>query len=598
MNATFGNWTIDLIALLSALATVAALIVTLWPILQQRRTEHLLKKSFGSELYESGEIWQSTRFYIPAYCSNVDPAGEAEIRNVIAPKTELFTTIDEFIDKDSRYRHMLILADSGMGKTSCLLNYYMRNQRRYSLRYRIALVPLGHPNIDKYIEGIEQKNQTVIFLDAFDEDTKAIEDHRARLAFLMEACRDFKRVVITCRTQFFHRDEEIPKETGIVRVTSTKAGQSKAYEFIKVYLLPFSDRQINKYLYKRYPMIWHWQKRRKARQLVYTVPLLSVRPLLLTHIPELLETQTAIRHNFELYEALIEAWLMREAYWVDPTKLRQFSERLAIDIYVKRVMRGGEHLPREELSLLADEWNILLERWKLSTRSLLNRDAAGNYKFAHRSIMEYLFIRCPAGSLDIDWEKVELTDQMSAFVQEIVKSSQVRLILNAPNAHLERANLSGANLSGANLSRAILQQANLQQANLSGVTLLRANLSGAIMSEANLSGANLKQAIMSEANLKEANLQQANLQQARLVGADLSGAILVEASLVGTYLSGADLFGTDLFGADLFGATLKRALYNKETTWPEGFDPKAAGAILVELDKKDSASVSEKEAES
>jgi uncharacterized protein YjbI with pentapeptide repeats len=47
-------------------------------------------------------------------------------------------------------------------------------------------------------------------------------------------------------------------------------------------------------------------------------------------------------------------------------------------------------------------------------------------------------------------------------------------------------------------------------------------------------------------------------------------------------LSGAVLWGANLSGADLTGANLSGAKYNADTTWPEGFDPVAAGAELVE----------------
>ncbi len=53
-------------------------------------------------------------------------------------------------------------------------------------------------------------------------------------------------------------------------------------------------------------------------------------------------------------------------------------------------------------------------------------------------------------------------------------------------------------------------------------------------------------------------------------GADLRRADLYEANL-----SGADLGGALLSGVNLIGARV-----NKNTTWPEGFDPKAAGVIF------------------
>ena len=43
---------------------------------------------------------------------------------------------------------------------------------------------------------------------------------------------------------------------------------------------------------------------------------------------------------------------------------------------------------------------------------------------------------------------------------------------------------------------------------------------------------------------------------------------------------GAYLYKADLEGANLIGADLKGAKADKKTTWPDGFDPKAAGVIF------------------
>ena len=42
-------------------------------------------------------------------------------------------------------------------------------------------------------------------------------------------------------------------------------------------------------------------------------------------------------------------------------------------------------------------------------------------------------------------------------------------------------------------------------------------------------------------------------------------------------MRGASLYEANLSGADLCGAC-----YNANTLWPEGFDPEAAGAVLVD----------------
>ncbi len=77
---------------------------------------------------------------------------------------------------------------------------------------------------------------------------------------------------------------------------------------------------------------------------------------------------------------------------------------------------------------------------------------------------------------------------------------------------------------------------------------------------------------------------------ADLIQANLSGAILFKANLSGTKLGKANLSEADLRGADLRGAILKEANLNgakytknakdiRDTKWPEGFGPDAAGAI-------------------
>ena len=43
---------------------------------------------------------------------------------------------------------------------------------------------------------------------------------------------------------------------------------------------------------------------------------------------------------------------------------------------------------------------------------------------------------------------------------------------------------------------------------------------------------------------------------------------------------GANLAKADLTEANLEGANLKGAKADEDTTWPQGFDPKAAGAIF------------------
>lgn len=123
-------------------------------------------------------------------------------------------------------------------------------------------------------------------------------------------------------------------------------------------------------------------------------------------------------------------------------------------------------------------------------------------------------------------------------------------------ADFTRTVLAKANLAGSDLEDANFTRSNLAQADLSGANLIRANFSSSALISANLSGADL-----ASANLKNANLFEANLSEANLEGARLSGA--------------------DLVGADMSNAELADAVYDEGTRWPEGFDPRSRGAILL-----------------
>jgi len=404
----------------SILFGIVKLGVAIYPLWRDYRNKQYLDQKLSRGPYDKATIERSTRYYIRPKCTNIDPGQELELRHaLIATREDLFDKIDQFLDHDNSHRHLLILADSGTGKTSFLLNYYVHNDHRPKRkRHKLAIVPLGQKNADELITRVSDQQDTAILLDALDEDIKAHTDHAGRIKELMDKCAKFRRVIMTCRTQFFPKDEEIPVTTGIVRLGPLRAGEKSNYEFWKLYLAPFDDNDVGQYVKKRYPF-WHYHQRSKARAIIKTIPLLSVRPMLLAHIPDLIERGTKIDSCYQLYNVMVDAWLEREIAWADKEALRRISEFLAVDMYINRESRGMERIPREQLSSLAEKWDIRLHSWQISSRSLLNRDAEGNCKFAHRSIMEFLFSQQLMRGVKECFD-VLLTDQMKRFLIEML----------------------------------------------------------------------------------------------------------------------------------------------------------------------------------
>ena len=129
------------------------------------------------------------------------------------------------------------------------------------------------------------------------------------------------------------------------------------------------------------------------------------------------------------------------------------------------------------------------------------------------------------------------------------------------------------------LSRTDLRKANLWGAALRGYWLECCNLSAAGLRGADLRDVNLEESILVEANLHGADLRGANLRGARLQGADLSvaklgspsrGALSLDRNVNSAYWQESGE-STNLTGA----------VFDKDTKWPEGFDPAGAGCCEI-----------------
>ena len=160
----------------------------------------------------------------------------------------------------------------------------------------------------------------------------------------------------------------------------------------------------------------------------------------------------------------------------------------------------------------------------------------------------------------------------------------------------DRAHFDGALLYNSHLERAVLVEAHLESADLSRAHLEGASLADVFLDDADLSGAHLEGVLLNVAHLNGADLTGAHLEGADLTAADLtgttlSGAHLEGAVLVATHLDGAWLIGTRLKGAEMREVGLRGAIYDDATTWPDGFDFKAAGARRAEADMEEFGAV-------
>ena len=273
-------------------------------------------QSIFTPSYTRDEIADALRTYVLPDCGQADPSHESDFRHVADIREPVFQALDRFVVNSLRRRHFLVLADSGMGKTSLCLNYY--EHRRRSGTESVALVSLSRPGADRSIEGVASKRDTLLIIDALDEDVAAQGDVEGRLADLLGRAADYKAVIVTCRSQFFRDARSIPQDTGVSIISPRAAGGAATYSLWHLYLMPFSEGQIDEYLRKQFP-IWKLRSLRRrgaARALVRRVPELSGRPMLLELVPDLVRDGVEAQELFDLYNYMVERWLEREQRWI------------------------------------------------------------------------------------------------------------------------------------------------------------------------------------------------------------------------------------------------------------------------------------------
>lgn len=377
------------------------------------RKQSILNRDL-KDFYTPLDVEKATRYYVPTKYQNISPSEEEEPgkKHIAAAKNELIPLFlkEAFpIGKDNN-KYYLILADSGMGKTTFLINLYVAYKNQWNVwgtpKYDIELFPLGSPKTFTAIQKIENPSNTILLLDAFDEDVEALHNYQKRLGELLELTKDFREIVITCRTQFFPTQKDEFYETGYF---SYGDAGSRQYKFQKLYMSVFQDKDVKKYLHKRFPF-YQYKKRKRAWKIAQKSPNLVMRPMLLSHIQDLLATDREYEFSFQVYEEMIEKWLDREAdkpglqqKYGSPAiykeRLRAFSQQLAIDMYYNKDKRKGYFVGKEEeygkatAELVENNPNPEMNESERRSRSMLNRNAEGQYKFAHKSIMEYFLAK-------------------------------------------------------------------------------------------------------------------------------------------------------------------------------------------------------------
>lgn len=312
--------------------------------------------------------------------------------------------MDKFCDRifkenNPNERVYMVLAGSGMGKTTFMVNVFCRyvkqNMTRKGMTLDIRLLRLDDEKVLDDIKKISEDGsikpeKTILLLDALDENRYASGNFVEFKQKLEDAMEPFGLVMITCRNQFFDNEKSIPTSTSWVSVTKDK----NLISYNKIYISPFSDEDIKKYLALKYK---NKRKRKQASQIAEKCKDLMARPLLLSYMDDLLDGNFEFKTIYEIYGVLIDKWLQREVNKIQSEEARteqkkmlyHFSVRIARTIYENWKDTKSMLLNPEQMEDFMTRFNYSKVPYELKRRSLINRNVSGYYKFAHKSFLEF-----------------------------------------------------------------------------------------------------------------------------------------------------------------------------------------------------------------
>lgn len=266
---------------------------------------------------------------------------------------------------------------------------------------RLYTMSIGYKNIlerlhEEFPKKRDKKN-CILLLDALDECNEAqasLKNNASNnpgvfMEKLAVDTQDFAMVVVSCRKQFFMREEFSPDKTSIA--VGNPSTPDPFLHWQKLYLAPFNDKQVKKYLAKWFNRHNQNSKSKKeAHRIVLSCKDLFLRPMVLSHIDILLKVYGEQKEPLsmkDIYDAIVFYWIQREVK-NDTTKIENL---LAASLYAASFMYKNDinYLDEEQYKSFCKEYEIDDTNHLLRVKSLLNNDKKG-YKFSHKSFYEYL----------------------------------------------------------------------------------------------------------------------------------------------------------------------------------------------------------------
>jgi formylglycine-generating enzyme required for sulfatase activity len=372
--------------------------------------------------------------YIPPRCQ--DEKGE--------DRGHLHNYVHEWLN-DSKRKLLAVLGDYGIGKTSFCYKIASGLTGSHPAPVLIELRKVREKNVPwEELIRIEielrrpPSRDIVLILDGFDELSLRFDKETVlkEIENLSQTTKDFAKVILTSRTQFFRSGQEeremLIREPG--RPSRGPVPLPYPEKFERICVSPFSDEDIKAYLNlklgeERASDFWN-----KVIEKVFDLKDLAKRPILLElivkHTKDIREIKGVVTAG-KVYGAVTEAWRRREGERA-PENVMLFMEELAYRMFIRQETQLHFRTLREAIDTYFDaktkeslELSLDNLDYQIRTSAFLKRnDAEVYYAFGHGSFMEYFVARKLAREIpENKAQEIKITDEIALFVSELIDPS-------------------------------------------------------------------------------------------------------------------------------------------------------------------------------
>lgn len=544
-------------------------------------------------------------------------------------------TISDFIN-DNTSDAIFILGDYGCGKTSFLMNLAYRLSKEYIegkseyiplfialkeyskavsfdnlfMNFFISKCNILNPSLEAFRLLLKYQKFIILF-DGFDEVAKRV-NYDVKFEMFNEICKfgiNDTKLIVTCRPNYFQEKQEYKKL--IKNSYLHLEPNSNSVDFEETYIKDLNEHQISDYIasYTNNTKI-------PATDIEYFIKKthdlmdLAKRPFLLNMIvqtlPQLIEELKGKKDISEfkinaakLYDHYVNSWLDRENLKGKTLIRKEDKLHFCKHIAFKMFIDDNYYL---HFSMFPDEIRNYFQGLSsfddidyfshdIQSCSFMNTDGLGNFKFIHKSFMEYFvaIIICEklqqASTIDIPFLNETLairgiSSEIALFINDILNSNQITKeeIFSALEDNVEKVNdivreniitiLTKTKYNIANVieddkeyifhdfSHAIIKNKTISNVDFSNATFYNATIENVKFIDCNF-----EQTYFQKATLKHVDFSRQNLISADLSYCKIENCRFIYSVLMDAQISQSRIMHNDFEGCDMSGIITNDSLF-------------------------------------